>query len=98
MPAQSLVVVLLTGVELNVWLNGADAPVAASRDQPAWPGLIAGAGTVLNFYKSPEEFMAPLKDESSAAYRNGLRLVDERPREVPLPRTRTVTRRLSPPD
>ena len=35
-------------------------------------------GTVLNFYKSPEEFMAPLKDESSAAYRNGLRLVDER--------------------
>jgi hypothetical protein len=35
-------------------------------------------GTVLNFYKSPEEFMAPLKDENSAAYRNGLRLVDER--------------------
>ena len=35
-------------------------------------------GTVLNFYKSPEEFIAPLKDESSAAYRNGLRLVDER--------------------
>ena len=35
-------------------------------------------GTVLNFYKSPEEFMAPLKDTSSAAYRNGLRLVDER--------------------
>ena len=35
-------------------------------------------GTVLNFYKSPEEFMAPLKDENSAAHRNGLRLVDER--------------------
>ena len=28
-------------------------------------------GTVLNFYKSPEEFMAPLKDTHSAAYRNG---------------------------
>ena len=36
------------------------------------------SGTVLNFYKSPDEFMAPLKDESSAPYRNGLRLVDER--------------------
>ena len=35
-------------------------------------------GTVLNFYKSPEEFMAPLKDSNSAPYRNGLRLVDER--------------------
>ena len=35
-------------------------------------------GTVLNFYKSPQEFMAPLKDISSAPYRNGLRLVDER--------------------
>ncbi|KZR93699.1 SAM dependent carboxyl methyltransferase [Synechococcus sp. MIT S9509] len=35
-------------------------------------------GTVLNFYKSPDEFMAPLKDQSSAPYRNGLRLVDER--------------------
>ena len=35
-------------------------------------------GTVLNFYKSPEEFMAPLKDQNSAPYRNGLRLVDER--------------------
>ena len=35
-------------------------------------------GTVLNFYKSPEEFMAPLKDSGSAPYRNGLRLVDER--------------------
>ena len=35
-------------------------------------------GTVLNFYKSPQEFMAPLKDSSSAPYRNGLRLVDER--------------------
>ena len=35
-------------------------------------------GTVLNFYKSPEEFMAPLEDEGSAAYRNGLRLVDQR--------------------
>jgi len=35
-------------------------------------------GTVLNFYKSPDEFMAPLKDANSAPYRNGLRLVDER--------------------
>ena len=35
-------------------------------------------GTVLNFYKSPDEFMAPLKDQASAPYRNGLRLVDER--------------------
>ena len=35
-------------------------------------------GTVLNFYKSPEEFMAPLKDTASAPYRNGLRLIDER--------------------
>ena len=35
-------------------------------------------GTVLNFYKSPVEFMAPLKDDTSAAYRDGLRLVDER--------------------
>ena len=35
-------------------------------------------GTINNFYKSPAEFMAPLKDPDSAAYRNGLRLVDER--------------------
>ena len=35
-------------------------------------------GTVLNFYKSPDEFMEPLKDQSSAPYRNGLRLVNER--------------------
>jgi len=35
-------------------------------------------GTVNNFYKSPAEFMAPLKDANSPAYRNGLRLVDER--------------------
>ena len=35
-------------------------------------------GTVNNFYKSPAEFMAPLKDTNSPAYRNGLRLVDER--------------------
>jgi hypothetical protein len=35
-------------------------------------------GTVNNFYKSPAEFMAPLKDTKSPAYRNGLRLVDER--------------------
>lgn len=35
-------------------------------------------GTVNNFYKSPAEFMAPLKDPESAAYRQGLRLVDER--------------------
>jgi len=42
-------------------------------------------GTVLNFYKSPEEFMAPLKDTSSAPYRNGLRLVDERTVHVACP-------------
>ena len=35
-------------------------------------------GTVNNFYKSPEEFMAPLKDPDSPAYRHGLRLVDQR--------------------
>ena len=35
-------------------------------------------GTVNNFYKSPSEFMAPLKDSDSPACRNGLRLVDER--------------------
>jgi len=35
-------------------------------------------GTVNNFYKSPAEFMAPLKDTNSPAYCNGLRLVDER--------------------
>ena len=35
-------------------------------------------GTVNNFYKSPSEFTAPLKDSNSPAYRNGLRLVDER--------------------
>ena len=42
-------------------------------------------GTVNNFYKSPTEFMAPLKDESSQAYRNGLRLVDERTAYVKCP-------------
>ncbi|TCD58258.1 SAM-dependent methyltransferase [Synechococcus sp. BS55D] len=42
-------------------------------------------GTVLNFYKSPEEFMAPLKDATSAPYRNGLRLVDERTVHVSCP-------------
>jgi len=36
------------------------------------------AATVMNFYKSPDEFMAPLKDTNSAAYRNGLRLIDQR--------------------
>ena len=36
------------------------------------------SGTINNFYKSPEEFMAPLKDPNSAAYQNGLRLVDQR--------------------
>ena len=41
--------------------------------------------TVMNFYKSPEEFMAPLKDSSSEAYRNGLRLVDERTVSVECP-------------
>ena len=35
-------------------------------------------GTILNFYKSPEEFMGPLKDSDSVPYRLGLRLVDER--------------------
>ena len=35
-------------------------------------------GTILNFYKSPEEFTAPLMDSNSEPYRNGLRLVDER--------------------
>ncbi|NDD69564.1 MAG: SAM-dependent methyltransferase, partial [Synechococcaceae bacterium WB9_4xC_028] len=42
-------------------------------------------GTVLNFYKSPEEFMAPLKDPTSAPYRHGLRLVDERTVHVSCP-------------
>ncbi len=45
-------------------------------------GLVSEAeyqkGTILNFYKSPEEFTAPLMDSGSEPYRNGLRLVDER--------------------
>ena len=36
------------------------------------------SGTILNFYKSPDEFTAPLLDSSSEPYRNGLRLVDQR--------------------
>jgi len=35
-------------------------------------------GTINNFYKSPAEFMEPLKNTESPAYRNGLRLVNER--------------------
>ncbi len=36
------------------------------------------AGTVQNFYKSPEEFIAPLVNKESTAYKSGLRLVKER--------------------
>ena len=35
-------------------------------------------GTIQNFYKSPEEFIQPLKDTKSAAYKNGLRFIKER--------------------
>ena len=36
------------------------------------------AGTVQNFYKSPDEFIAPLINKDSSAYKSGLRLVKER--------------------
>ena len=49
-------------------------------------------GTVNNFYKSPTEFMAPLKDSNSPAYRNGLRLVDERTVYVSVPTAAAGTR------
>ncbi len=35
-------------------------------------------GTIQNFYKSPEEFISPLKNKDSNAYKNGLRLIKER--------------------
>ena len=35
-------------------------------------------GTIQNFYKSPDEFISPLKDINSKAYKNGLRLLKER--------------------
>jgi len=35
-------------------------------------------GTIQNFYKSPEEFISPLTNKHSAAYKNGLRLLKER--------------------
>ena len=35
-------------------------------------------GTIQNFYKSPEEFISPLKNKDSKAYKNGLRLIKER--------------------
>jgi len=61
----------------QIWRSLADEGVISEE--------IYRKGTILNFYKSPEEFMAPLKDETSAAYRNGLRLVDERTVHVPCP-------------
>ena len=42
-------------------------------------------GTINNFYKSPAEFITPLKDQESLAYQNGLRLVDERTAYVKCP-------------
>ena len=36
------------------------------------------AGTVQNFYKSPDEFISPLINKQSNAYKSGLRLVKER--------------------
>ena len=35
-------------------------------------------GTIQNFYKSPNEFIQPLKDKNSKAYKNGLRFLKER--------------------
>jgi len=35
-------------------------------------------GTIQNFYKSPEEFISPLINKDSEAYKNGLRLLKER--------------------
>ena len=67
--------------------NGGETRNVHDQLHQIWRGLadegviseeIYQQGTVLNFYKSPEEFMKPLKDTNSAAYRNGLRLVDER--------------------
>ena len=67
--------------------NGGETRNVHDQLHQIWRGLadegviteeIYKKGTVLNFYKSPEEFMPPLKDTNSAAYRNGLRLVDER--------------------
>ncbi len=67
--------------------NGGETRNVHDQLHQIWRGLadegviseeIYKQGTVLNFYKSPEEFMTPLKDTNSAAYRNGLRLVDER--------------------
>ena len=36
------------------------------------------AGTIQNFYKSPDEFISPLINKQSIAYKSGLRLVKER--------------------
>ena len=36
------------------------------------------AGTIQNFYKSPEEFISPLTNKESSPYKSGLRLVKER--------------------
>ena len=67
--------------------NGGETRNVHDQLHQIWRGLadegviskeIYKKGTVMNFYKSPEEFMTPLKDTNSAAYRNGLRLVDER--------------------
>jgi hypothetical protein len=67
--------------------NGGETRNVHDQLHQIWRGLadegviteeIYKKGTVLNFYKSPDEFMTPLKDTNSAAYRNGLRLVDER--------------------
>ena len=35
-------------------------------------------GTIQNFYKSPEEFISPLINKDSSAYKKGLRLIKER--------------------
>ena len=35
-------------------------------------------GTIQNFYKSPKEFISPLIDKDSGAFKNGLRLIKER--------------------
>ena len=35
-------------------------------------------GTIQNFYKSPDEFISPLKNKESEAYKNGLRFLKER--------------------
>tara|TARA_Y100001978_G_scaffold63608_1_gene57018 strand:- start:235 stop:1284 length:1050 start_codon:yes stop_codon:yes gene_type:complete len=36
------------------------------------------AGTIQNFYKSPDEFISPLTSKESSPYKSGLRLVKER--------------------